>query len=111
MLIVKECGAVFEEIEEILRKSSKDGAMLDANFSLDRIGKIMWVFRKSRVQLLRGNLESLKSTILVELAVLNYADKVSSPIAYACALLINEVQLLTEYLLVTIMLMLTIFWP
>ena len=82
LLIVKECKGVFSEIEEILKKSSKDGSTIDKGISLDRAGKFMWLFRKSRVQLLRGNLESLKSTILVELAVLNYAEKVSSPVEY-----------------------------
>ena len=77
-LIVKECQEVFFEIEGILRKSNKDGGPWDANLPLPRIQKFMWVFRKSRVQLLRGNLESLKSTILLQVAVLSYADKVST---------------------------------
>ena len=82
LLIVTECQSVFDEIQAIVKKSSKDGEYVDGKVSVDRIGKIMWMFRKSRVQLLRGNLESLKSTILVELAVLNYAEKISSPERY-----------------------------
>ena len=86
LLIVKECKGVFSEIEEVLKKSSKDGWTIDKGISLDRVGKFMWLFRKSRVQLLRGNLESLKSTILVELAVLNYAEKVSSSAEYCSSI-------------------------
>ena len=82
LLIVKECKAVFSEIEQVLKKSSKDGSSIERTISLDRVERLMWPFRKPRVQLLRGNLESLKSTILVELAVLNYAEKVSSPARY-----------------------------
>ena len=79
-LIVKECEEVFGMIIAILKKSTKDGGRsLDAdNVSLPPMQKFMWVFRRSRVQLLRGNLESLKSTILLQVAVLSYADKVSS---------------------------------
>lgn len=82
LLIVKECEDVFGEIKEILKKSSKDGVPSDTGIPLPRIEKFLWIFRKSRVQLLRGNLESLKSTITLQLAVLNYADSVSSPSAY-----------------------------
>ena len=82
LLIVKECEDVFGEIEEVLKKNSRDGAPLDADIPLPRIEKFLWIFKKSRVQLLRGNLESLKSTITLQLAVLNYADRVSSPLAY-----------------------------
>ena len=76
-LIVKECEEVFKEIDEILKKSTKEGSTQDAKVSISRVDKFMWVFRRSRVQLLRGNLESLKTTILLQVAVLSYADKVS----------------------------------
>ena len=90
--IVKECRGVFSEIEEIVKKSSKDGATIDGGISLDRAGRFIWLFRKSRVQLLRGNLESLKSTILVELAVLNYAEKVVSPAVYCSFCLVDHLE-------------------
>ena len=77
LLIVKECKGVFTEIEAILKKTSKASSDLDTGLSLDGAGKFMWLFRKSQVQVLRSNLESLKSTILVELAVLNCVEKVS----------------------------------
>jgi hypothetical protein len=78
--IISECQTVFKEIEDILKKITKCGNPLDGNFSLPRGEKILWIFRKGKVEFLRGVLESLKSTILVELAVLNYAVKISSPL-------------------------------
>lgn len=75
--IVKECESVFKEIQEILKKSSLDGTNADV-ITVGRTEKFLWIFRRSRVQLLRANLESLKSTILLQLAVLSYGEKVSS---------------------------------
>lgn len=75
--IVKECESVFKEIQEILKKSSLDDTNTDV-ISVGRTEKFLWIFRRSRVQLLRGNLESLKSTILLQVAVLSYSEKVSS---------------------------------
>ena len=83
LLVVKESEGVFREVEEILKKSTKNGGPLGPDASVPRKEKFLWIFRKSRVQLLRGNLESLKSTILLQLAVLNYADKISSSPSYA----------------------------
>lgn len=75
--IVKECESVFKEIQEILKKSSLDGTNADV-ITVGRTENFLWIFRRSRVQLLRANLESLKSTILLQLAVLSYGEKVSS---------------------------------
>ena len=75
--IIKECKGVFAEIEAILKKTSKNGHTLATGQGLDGAGKFMWLFRKYQVQVLRGNLELLRSTILVELAVLNCAEKMS----------------------------------
>ena len=77
LIIVKECKDIFTEIKTIIKRTSKDTFTFDNEVSLDRAGKIMWLFRRSRIQLLWSNLESLKSTIMVELAVLNYAERVS----------------------------------
>lgn len=71
--IIDECKSVFADIENILKCVSKDNEPLH-----NRI-EVLWHFRKGKVDFLRGVLESLKSTILLELAVLNYATKVSSP--------------------------------
>ena len=81
--IVRECEGVFNEIKDLLKTATHDGASPNVNISLDRTSKFMWVFRKQRVQLLRSSLESLKSTVLLQLAVLGYAEKVSSLDGYA----------------------------
>ena len=78
--IVDECKNVFSEIEGVLKKASKNDAPLEQKIELPRLEKMLWYFRKGKVDFLRGMLESLKSTILLELAVLNYATKVSSPL-------------------------------
>ena len=76
--IVDECKRVFTEIEDILKKATKSDNPLAGKFRLPTGHKIMWIFRKGKVEFFRRLLESLKSTILVELAVLNYAIKVTS---------------------------------
>lgn len=78
--IVDECKRVFTDIEAILKRVSKNDAPLHNRFEVSQLEKILWHFRKGKVDFLRGLLESLKSTILLELAVLNYATKVSSPL-------------------------------
>ena len=75
-LIFKECEEVFNNIQQILKKSGVDE--ITDTISIGRKEKFLWMFHKSRVQILRGNLESLKSTILLQVAVLSYADTVSS---------------------------------
>lgn len=77
-MIVEECEDVFEEIEEILKKATKEAKPLEASVVMPKVERFLWVFRKERVQLLRSNLESLKSTISPKLAVLTYADKRAS---------------------------------
>lgn len=78
--IVGECQSVFTDIEDILKRVSKDEAPLHNKFEVPRLEKVLWYFRKGKVDFLRGVLDSLKSTILLELAVLDYATKVSSPL-------------------------------
>ena len=69
---------MFTEIEDILKKATKSENPLAGKFRLPHGHKILWIFRKGKVEFFRSLLESLKSTILVELAVLNYAVKVTS---------------------------------
>ncbi|KAF2692112.1 hypothetical protein K458DRAFT_10128 [Lentithecium fluviatile CBS 122367] len=76
--IVEECKRVFTEIEDILKKATKSDNPLAGKFRMPTGHKILWIFRKGKVDFFRRLLESLKSTILVELAVLNYAIKVTS---------------------------------
>ncbi len=80
-MIVEECEAVFNEIESILKKATRETKPLEAGVTMPKIERFFWPFRRGRVQLLQSNLESLKSTILLKLAVLTYASK-SAPIEY-----------------------------
>ncbi len=78
-MIVEEREAVFKEIEEILfKRTTKDTSSFETGISIPKTERFLWIFRKGRVQLLRSNLESLKSTISLKLADLTYADKHAS---------------------------------
>lgn len=64
--IAKECKEIFEEIQSNLDKFNKNGVATPG------------IFRKSRVLLLRGKLGFLESKILLQVAVLSYAEKASA---------------------------------
>ncbi len=80
--IVKECSEVYTEIDAALQKSissarkhpnpSKGQKMV---VSLSE--RLKWPFLQPKMQLLSGNLERLKSTLLLMLNVLLYAKKIS----------------------------------
>ncbi|KAI9786724.1 MAG: hypothetical protein M1816_007865 [Peltula sp. TS41687] len=74
-MIVKECEDVFQEIQKVSTKSGNADPPLEAHVSLPTLERLKWVFRKDRVRLLRADLESLKSTILVQLAVMSFAER------------------------------------
>lgn len=63
--VVHECSEVFREIDTALEKDS-------VKFSL---AKFKWPFQLRRMELLRTNLERLKSTLILMLHVLTYATK------------------------------------
>ena len=73
--LVKECKVLCGDIEDVLKKCSKSESV-DSGDAVSRRAKVLWAFRKPKVELLRGNLESLKSTVAVQLAVLNYTSQV-----------------------------------
>ena len=72
----------------MLKKATKSKNPLDphSHISLDIVQKILWTFRKPKVDFLRGVLASLKSTILLELGVLDYASRVTNIEAYVLGL-------------------------
>lgn len=76
--IAAQCKQVFVEIETLLKKATNCETPLSGKFRIPTGHKILWIFRKGKVEFFRRLLESLKSTILVELAVLNYAVKVTA---------------------------------
>ena len=83
--IVKECLEVFQEMENILvkklpglgatGKEGKSGQRVKrATLMLERL---KWGYVQPKVQLLSGNLDRLKSTLLLMLNVITYAKQVS----------------------------------
>lgn len=66
--IARECEEVFKEIQGILNKFNQNGGT----------ASVSTIFEKSRVQLLRGKLEFHKSRILLQVAVLSYAERAST---------------------------------
>ena len=78
--IILECSKIFKEIEVALGKSIGNEAARKANTGKYRIGKhvlerLRWPFLQPKMELLRSNLESLKSTLILMLQVLSYAIK------------------------------------
>ena len=72
--ITKECKAIFNELQDVVQQSSRGGAApAEGQLDVDDRSKVMWVFRKPKVHMIRESLESLKSTITVQLGVLSYA--------------------------------------
>ena len=65
--VVHECSMVFREINTALEKGTGKG---NAKRSL---GRLKWPFLQPRMELLRSNLERLKSTLILMLHVLAYA--------------------------------------
>ena len=75
--VVAECEIVFTEIDAILAKTMeatmrrwpKKGGRL----TLSALDRLKWPFLQPKMELLRGNLERLKSTLVLMLNVLTYA--------------------------------------
>lgn len=65
--VVHECSELFAEINAALDKASGKGT---GKFSF---GKLKWPFLQPKMELLRSNLERLKSTLILMLHVLAYA--------------------------------------
>lgn len=75
--IVTECKEVFQELDEILLKKlphrSQGDKATRATLALERL---KWPFIQPRIQLLRGHLDTLKSTLTLMLNVIMYAGQV-----------------------------------
>lgn len=67
--VVHECSEVFREIDTALEKGSGKGT---GKLSF---GKFKWPFLQPKMELLRSNLDRLKSTLILMLHVLTYARK------------------------------------
>jgi len=89
--IVKECAAIFKEINETLqitlnkikptaggyKAKGKDGSHGGKKMAVAALERLKWPFLQPKMQLLRGNLDRLKSTLVLMLNVITYARKVS----------------------------------
>ena len=75
--VVTECKSVFMEIDGILAKTmeatSKRWPKKGGRLTLSALDRLKWPFLQPKMELLRGNLERLKSTLVLMLNVLTYA--------------------------------------
>jgi hypothetical protein len=76
--VVRECGRVFGELDLALEGkggNGEEGEKGGKSF-LMRVGRgVKWTVLEPQVELLRGNLERLKSTLLLMLNVIIYAGQ------------------------------------
>lgn len=82
--IVKECLEVFQEMETILVKKlpslggrGKEGRGERVKRATAMLERLKWGYLQPKLQLLRSNLDRLKSTLLLMLNVITYAEQVS----------------------------------
>ncbi|KAI9870791.1 MAG: hypothetical protein M1830_003806 [Pleopsidium flavum] len=89
--IVKECAAIFEEINRTLETTlnkikppvgadkgkGRNGAPGGKKMAVAALERLKWPFLQPKMQLLRSNLDRLKSTLVLMLNVITYARKVS----------------------------------
>jgi hypothetical protein len=75
--IVERCQDIFQEIDCIVRDLMKDRAD-GTKPSMGFINKVIWAFKRSRVQLLQGTLDSMKITLQLMLTTLDYSERIYS---------------------------------
>ena len=91
--VVKECLEVFQEMETILVKKmpslvgggKEERGVERAKRATVMLERLKWGFFQPKLQLLRSNLDRLKSTLLLMLNVITYAKQVSDKyVSIAC---------------------------
>ena len=78
--IVKECLEVFNSMDKALTRSMSRLGLQEGGKKVKTVAtleRLKWPFLQPRMQLLRSNLERLKSTLLLMLNVLIYARQVA----------------------------------
>jgi methyl-accepting chemotaxis protein len=70
--LIKRCEEVFNEIQELIEKRRKVGKAGKKNLSA--LGKVFWPLKEQRIALLKGRLESAKSSLQLLLHVLQLAS-------------------------------------
>jgi hypothetical protein len=74
--VVAKCSEVFHDIETTLQKGTTKAGGDKHGIGRLHLEKFKWPFLQPKMELLRSNLESLKSTLTLMLNVLSYAHKV-----------------------------------
>ena len=72
---VRGCSEVFSEIDAMLKKSVSN---TNAGKTKAVLEKLKWAFIQPKMELLRSNLERLKSSLLLLLSVLAYARDIAT---------------------------------
>lgn len=72
--VVHECSGIFDDIDITLQKGMKKVRGRLGRLNVERL---KWPFLQPKMELLRSNLERLKSTLILMLSVLAYAHKVN----------------------------------
>ena len=78
--IVKECFEIFQSMDKSLAKSMSRLGLQNGQRGAKTVAaleRLKWPFLQPKMQLLRSNLERLKSTLLLMLNVLTYARQVA----------------------------------
>jgi hypothetical protein len=75
--VTDRCLEIFTEIDGTLKKSKSRGDG-DGESSIKVVGRVKWAFRRPRVLLLLGTLNSMKITLLLMLQTLEFSEKVYS---------------------------------
>ena len=79
---VKECLAIFEQLNDALDKSLGNLGMLENKGKAKRgkvaLEKLKWPFKQNKMELLKSHLDSLKASPTLMLQVLSYGRDLSS---------------------------------
>jgi hypothetical protein len=79
--IVERCRSIFEEISEIIDGLRGKQVLENAEDGEGRmrwIQRVKWVFKRTRVQMLRKSLDSMKITLHLMLTTLDFSEKIHS---------------------------------
>lgn len=79
---VKECLSIFEQLSDALDKSFANLGVLENKGKAKRgriaLEKLKWPFKQNKMELLRSNLDRLRSSLTLMLQVLSYARDISN---------------------------------
>jgi hypothetical protein len=74
---VQECFSVFEQLNSTLEKSTKGMGERGFSMKMKMAEKLKFPFLEPKIELLRSNLDRLKSSLTLMLQVLSYAKDIS----------------------------------